>query len=52
MLYSTGSANQDSGDGLEGQAEGWGGREVLEGGGICISMADSHCRMAETKTSL
>ena len=39
-------------DSLEGWAEGWGGREVLEGGGICISMADSHCCMAETNTSL
>ena len=36
--------------------EGWdgvgGGREVQEGGGIYILMADSHCCMAETNTTL
>ena len=33
--------------------EGWdgeGGREVPEGGDICILMADSQCCMAETNT--
>ena len=36
--------------------EGWdgvgGGREVQEGGDISILMADSHCCMAETNTTL
>ena len=36
--------------------EGWGGvgdrREVQDGGDICILVADSHCCMAETKTTL
>ena len=32
--------------------EGWGGREVQEGGDICILMADSRCCVAETKTTL
>ena len=36
--------------------EGWngtgGGREVQEGGEICIPMADSLCCMAETKAIL
>ena len=39
-------------DDMEGQ--GWGGgeggREVQEGKGICICIADSHCYMAETNT--
>ena len=34
--------------------KGWdgveGGREVPEGGGICILMIDSHCYAAETST--
>ena len=29
-----------------------GGREVPEGGDICILMADSHCCVAETNTTL
>ena len=29
-----------------------GGKEVQEGGDICILTADSHCRMAETTTTL
>ena len=29
-----------------------GGREVREGGGMCVLMADSHCCMAETNTAL
>ena len=29
-----------------------GGRESKEGGDICILMADSHCYMAETNTTL
>ena len=29
-----------------------GGREVQEGGDICILMADSHCCMAETNITL
>ena len=36
--------------------EGWdgvgGGREVQEGGDISILVADSHCCMAETNTTL
>ena len=36
--------------------EGWdgvgGGREVQEGGDICILMVDSCCYMAETNTTL
>ena len=51
LLYNTGSTNQYS-DNLEGWDEGCGGREVQEEGDICISMADSHCCMAETNTSL
>ena len=34
---------------------GWGGvlgGEIQEGGDICILMADSHCCMAETNTTL
>ena len=27
-------------------------REVQEGGDICMHMADSHCRTAETNTTL
>ena len=42
--------------GLCSNLEGWGGkgagRKVQEGGDICISVADSHCCMAETNTSL
>ena len=38
------------------QAEGWDGerdgREVQEGGDICIPMADSCCCMAETNATL
>ena len=29
-----------------------GGREALEGGDICIIMADSHCCTGETSTKL
>ena len=35
--------------------EGWDGRrarEAQEGGDICILVADSHCWMAETNTTL
>ena len=28
------------------------GRKIQEGGDICILMADSHCSMAETNTTL
>ena len=35
--------------------EGWngvgGGREAPKGGGVCVFMADSHCRIAETNTA-
>ena len=31
---------------------GWDGREAQEGGAICIHVADSHWRMAETNTTL
>ena len=31
--------------------EGWGGREIQEGG-ICILMADSCCYMAETNNTV
>ena len=39
-------------DDLEGWGGRRGGREVQEGGDICILMADSHCCMAETDTTL
>ena len=35
-------------DDLEGWDGSRGGREVQEGGDMCILMADSHCCMAET----
>ena len=41
---------------LSDNLEGWdgveGGREVQEGGDICILIADSHCCRAETNTTL
>ena len=39
-------------DDLEGWDGGWVGKEVQEGGVICIHIADSHCCMAETSTTL
>ena len=39
-------------DDLEGCDGGRSGKEVQEGGDICILMADSHCCMAETNTTL
>ena len=39
-------------DDLEGGDGVGGGREVQEGGDICILMADSHCCMAETNITL
>ena len=35
-------------DDLDGWDGGWGGREVQEGGDICIHTADSLCCTAET----
>ena len=40
------------GDNLEGWDGMGGGREVQEGGDICILMADSYCCTAETNTTL
>ena len=37
-------------DNLEGLDGVGGGRQVQEGGGICILIADSHCCRAETNT--
>ena len=36
------------------RGRGWGGgeREVQEGGNICVLMADAHCRVAESNTTL
>ena len=39
-------------DDLEGGDGVGGGREVQEGGDICILMSDSHCCMAETNITL
>ena len=39
-------------DNLEGWDEVGSGKEVQEGGNMCILMADSHCYMAETNTIL
>ena len=39
-------------DGLEGRDGVEGGREVQEGGAICMLMADSHCCVAETNITL
>ena len=39
------------GDDLEGW-DGGGGREALEGGDICIHVAEPHCCTAETSTAL
>ena len=39
-------------DDLEGRDGLGGGRDVQEGGDICILMADSHCCMAETNITL
>ena len=51
LLYNTGSSTQCFDD-----LEGWGGvgsgREVQEGGDICILMADSCYCMVETNTTL
>ena len=41
LLYDVGSSNQGLCDNLEGWAGVESGREVLEGGDICIPMADS-----------
>ena len=51
MLYDTGSPNPVLCDNVEGWDRVGGGREVHEGGDICIPMADSWC-MAETNTIL
>ena len=37
---------------LEGWGGGGGGREAHEGGDLCMHVADSLCRIAETKTIL
>ena len=39
-------------DDLEGWDGGLGEREGHEGGAICLLVADSHCRTAETNTTL
>ena len=39
-------------DDLEGWDGGWGGKEVQEGGDICILTVDSRCCMTETNTTL
>ena len=39
-------------DSLDGWDGAGGGREVQEGGDMCILMADSHCCMAETNTTM
>ena len=39
-------------DDLEGWGGAGGGREVQEGGNICILMAASHCCTVETNTAL
>ena len=51
MLHDTGSPNPVLYDNVEGWDGVGGGREVHEGGDICIPMADSWC-MAETSTIL
>ena len=48
LLYSTGSSSWYSG--RVGGGEGWEGGH--KGGDMCIPMADSHCCMAETTTTL
>ena len=39
-------------DSLEGQDGVGGGKEIQEGGGVCIPMADACVCMAETNTAL
>ena len=39
-------------DHLEGLGGVGGGREIHEGGDLCILMVDSHCCMAETNITL
>ena len=39
-------------DNLEGWDGVWGGREVQEGGDICILIDDSHCCLVEINTTL
>ena len=39
-------------DNLEGQDEAWGGKEAQEGENIYTLMANSHCYMTETNTTL
>ena len=52
LLYDAGSSDLVLCDNLEGWDGVGGGREGLEGGDICISLADSCCCLAETNTIL
>ena len=52
LLYDAGSSDLVLCDNLEGWDGVAGGREGLEGGDICISLADSCCCLAETNTIL
>ena len=51
LLYRAGSSAQCCDD-LEGWDGGVGGREIQEGGDICIYIGDSLCCTAETYTAL
>ena len=52
LLYDAGSSDLVLCDNLEGWDGVGGGKESLEGGDICIYLADSCCCLAETNTML
>ena len=52
LLYDTGNPKLVLYDHLAGWDGEGGGKEVQEGGDICILTADPHCHMAETTTTL